>query len=204
MGSPTIAAKIACIAVFLVAVAAVTHSRAAEVDAVAATRALNADLLAHDSATEVLGRWCASHHLADPAIIRALRDHAEIKPADARIRALLRLGAADPVRYRHVRLVCGSHVLSNADNWYVPDRLTPEMNRQLDETDIPFGLTVKSLGFHRVRLAASLLLSRAGRPATGQGVLRHEALLVTASGLPFSFVIETYTADVTISIAPGR
>ena len=129
---------------------------------------------------------------------------AEIKPADARIRALLRLGAADPVRYRHVRLVCGSHVLSNADNWYVPDRLTPEMNRQLDETDIPFGLIVKSLGFHRVRLAASLLLSRAGRPATGAGCPAARGAVGHSLGLPFSFVIETYTADVTISIAPGR
>ena len=103
-----------------------------------------------------------------------------------------------------MRLVCGAHVLSNADNWYVPDRLTPEMNRQLDQTDTPFGLVVKPLGFRRVRRAASLLLTRNGAPRSGQGVLRHEALLVTASGLPFSFVAETYTAEIALVSPPDR
>ena len=36
------------------------------------------------------------------------------------------IGPDEPVAYRHVRLRCGDHVLSEADNWYVPSRLTPE------------------------------------------------------------------------------
>ena len=204
MGSSLIAAKVAWIAVFLAVVAAVTHSHPADTDAVAAVRALNADLLTHDSATEVLGRWCASHRLADPPVIKALRDTSADKPADRQIRAFLQLGATEPVRYRRVRLVCGVHVLSNADNWYVPGRLTADMNRQLDETDIPFGLVVKPLAYHRIRLAATLLLHLDAKPKAAQGVLRHEALLVSASGLPLSFVAETYTPDVTIINTPDR
>ena len=204
MGSSSIAAKVVGIAAFLAFVAGVTHSHSARTDTSAAVRALDADLRAHDSATEVLGRWCASRRLADPPVIRAMRDEAVDKPAGRQIRALLKLGLNEPVRYRRVRLVCGSHALSNADNWYVPDRLTPDMNRQLDQTDIPFGLVVKPLGYHRVRLASTLLLNRDGTSRAGQGVLRHEALLVEASGLPFSLVVETYTPDVVTLSPPDR
>jgi len=43
------------------------------------------------------------------------------------------------VKYRRVQPSCGDHILSEADNWYVPRRLTPEMNRLLETTDVPFG-----------------------------------------------------------------
>ena len=45
--------------------------------------------------------------------------------------------------------MCGSVVLSEADNWYVPSRLTPEMNRLLDTTDAPFGRVVQAVHFRR-------------------------------------------------------
>jgi hypothetical protein len=204
MGAPLMSAKVAWMVVCLASAAAASASHGAERDASAQTRALNADLLAHDSATEVLGRWCAARRLADPPVIRAQRDMGVDKPVDREIRALLRLRANEPVRYRRVRLVCGSHVLSNADNWYVPDRLTQDMNRQLDQTDTPFGLVVKPLAYHRVRLASTLLLDRNGHPRGEQGVLRHRALLVTATGLPFSLVAETYTSDAVILSRPDR
>jgi hypothetical protein len=204
MASSLIIAKVAGIAAFLACAATVTHSHSAGLGAIVAARALNADLLAHESATEVLGRWCASRRLADPPIIRAVREIGVDKPADVQVRALLQLGAHESVRYRRVRLVCGAHILSNADNWYVPDRLTSDMNRQLDQTETPFGVVVKPLGYHRVRLAAIFLLGPDGRPKTGQGVLRHKALLVTSAGLPFSFVAETYTSDTAIITPPGR
>ena len=204
MGARLMSAKVAWMVVFLASATAVSPSHCAEPDVSVATRALNADLLAHDSATEVLGRWCASHRLADPPVIRAERDMGVDKPADGEIRALLRLRANEPVRYRRVRLVCGSHILSNADNWYVPDRLTQDMNRQLDQSDTPFGLVVKPLGYHRVRLAATVLLGRDGQPRGEQGVLQHRALLVSATGLPFSLVAETYTSDAVILSPPDR
>src|SRR5579862_2360123 len=100
---------------------------------------LNTRLLAARSATTVLQQWCAENHLADPASIRAIPDRKADRPADAHIRAELNVGSAEPIRYRRVRLVCGNQLMSQAENWYVPGRLTPEMNRALDSGDTPFG-----------------------------------------------------------------
>ena len=59
------------------------------------------------------------------------------------------------------------------------------MNRALDTTDTPFGTVVKPLEFHRQRLSAVVLDGR-------RAILRHEALLETPDGTPFSLVVETY------------
>jgi hypothetical protein len=45
----------------------------------------------------------------------------------------LRVRDASEVQYRRVELRCGAHILSEADNWYVPGRLTPEMNALLTQ-----------------------------------------------------------------------
>jgi hypothetical protein len=102
------------------------------------------------------------------------------------VRRALRVGPAEPLRYRRVRLRCGTVVMSEADNWYVPRRLTPAMNLTLDTTDEPFGRVVQSLAFKRIRLAAE---QPRGRPGV---VLIHRALLSLPDGTPFSYVIEAY------------
>jgi hypothetical protein len=156
---------------------------------------LNAELLGHASATETLQRWCAARHLAEPPQIVARRvfGHDHIPTAD--VRRLLHAAPGEPIRYRHVALACGDHVLSNADNWYRPAALTVAMNAELEGSDRPFGLVVKSLGFHRRTLSAALLVSaRDRRPPAA--VIRHRAVLETADGAPFSLVVETYTAEV--------
>ena len=152
---------------------------------------LNADLLSHDSATETLQRWCAARHLADPATIVAHRVLGEDKPASAEVRMLLHAAPGEPIRYRRVALVCGDHVLSNADNWYRPGALTASMNAELNASDHPFGAVVRPLGFHRRTLSAAILISAKDRrpPAA---VIRHEAVLEMPDGAPFSLVIETY------------
>ena len=152
-----------------------------------AAERLKTDLLSSNSATMVLGQWCAAGHLADPPAIKALRDRSEV-PASAQTRALLKAGADEPVRYRRVKLVCGNHVLSEADNWYLPARLTPQMNQVLDTSDTPFGLAVKALDFHRTTLDAQAV----NDPRT---ILRVRALLLTPDGTPFSLVVENYTRD---------
>ncbi len=157
---------------------------------------LNRELLSHDSATVVLGQWCASHHLADPPVIKALRDRDLDKPADRLVRARLNATSDEPVRYRHVRLTCGDHVLSEADNWYLSARLTPEMNRLLNQTDTPFGLVVRPLAFHRHTLKVTELLRHGDAGPTPHAVLRHEAMLTDSAGEPFSYVVETYTSEV--------
>jgi chorismate-pyruvate lyase len=148
---------------------------------------LKAEILASPSATQTLTAYCARLHLADPPAIRALRDRNMDRKTDDRARRLLQVGPGEPVRYRRVRLSCGDQVLSDADNWYVPARLTAEMNSTLDGTDTPFGTVVKPLDFQRRTLGTEGLHD-------GRHVLRVTALLVNRDGLPFSLVQENYSA----------
>ncbi len=183
----------------------------ARLEALALLETLNADLLAHDSATLTLERWCLDHRLADPARIVAERVSGADKPANAEVRAALDVKPGEPLDYRRVRLRCGDHVLSEADNWYVPARLTPEMNHVLETTDTPFGKAVAALRFRRHTLAADLLWrplpegwemgatlapQDAGALSIPDHVLEHRAVLSTRDGEPFSEVVETYTGEV--------
>ncbi len=172
---------------------------------------LNAALLSHDSATITLQHWCDAHRLASPARITAERVRDAAKPVSATQREQLQIPPAEEVRYRKVRLLCGTLVLSEADNWYVPSRLTPQMNRLLDTTDTPFGLVVQPLHFQRHTLSADLLwqplpaswemssptaAEEAGELCFPHQVLQHRALLRLADGRPISEVVETYTSNV--------
>ncbi|MGO9426369.1 MAG: hypothetical protein ACLP6Z_13330, partial [Steroidobacteraceae bacterium] len=129
----------------------------ARVEAFALLQTLNADLLSHDSATTTLEQWCAVHRLASPPRILATRVEGIDSPPSPEQRRELGVGPAEAVRHRRVQLHCGAMVLSEADNWYVPGRLTPVMNRLLDSTDMPFGKVVQALHFRRHTLSARLL-----------------------------------------------
>ncbi len=179
---------------------------AARREAQAQLEQLNENLLHHDSATAVLQHWCDAHGRRPAARIVARRVVGAEKPAAADVRASLRAGASEPIRYRRVQLVCGEQVLSEADNWYRPGQLTREMNRLLDETETPFGVAVAPLGFTRGSRSAILLF----QPASGHGpvvapkaVLRQSAVLATADGAPISLVVETYTREVLRRRASG-
>ncbi|UTH75897.1 hypothetical protein [Chromobacterium sp. IIBBL 290-4] len=179
------------------------------VQAQALLQSLNAELLSKPSATRTLQQWCEAHKLAAEPRIRALRDASALKPADADIRAQLQVGADEKIGYRRVQLACGAHVLSEADNWYVPSRLTPEMNHLLDTTDTPFGTAVRAFNFTRRTEQVKLLWSPLPQgwelqplPAGGakaldipEQVLQHRAVLYKNGSQPFSLVVETYRRD---------
>jgi chorismate-pyruvate lyase len=190
----------------------------ARTQALAELQTLNADLLSHPSATLTLERWCGAHHLAAQSTVFAHRIKGLDKPLPEGARAQLGIGSNEPVRYRRVQLACGDVVLSDADNWYVPSRLTQAMNTQLDTSDVPFGKVVQPLHFRRQTLAADLLWSplpdgwdsgvavpaASGKPLDiPDHVLQHRALLYTDHNQPFSLVIESYTAAV-LSPPPTR
>lgn len=184
---------------------------ATRLEVLALLETLNADLLSHDSATLTLDRWCGDHQLASPAHIVANLVRGADKEPTAEQRQQLGVSSWEQVRYRRVRLSCGDHVLSEADNWYVPSRLTPDMNHILDTTDTSFGRVVRPLDFHRHTLSAKLLYSplpknwEMGAPVAEQheatlaiphAVLEHRAVLTLPNGTPFSEVVESYTSEV--------
>jgi chorismate-pyruvate lyase len=187
------------------------NSFVARLEASLLIQTLNADLLSHDSATLTLERWCSAHRLATSPRIVAERVPGVDKTPTEEQRRELGVAQADLVRYRRVRLVCGTVVLSEADNWYVPGRLTPEMNNVLDTTNTPFGKAVQALHFQRHTISAKVLwpllpegweMSSAA-PIDGAGelplpshVLEHRAVLTLPDGTPFSELVETYTGNV--------
>lgn len=158
-------------------------------------RRFEATLAAHESATVALQEWCRQEGIGDPARIVARKVEALTlvgKPdgpmaVDYRV---LGVEPGQPIGYRHVRLECDSTVLSEAHNWFVPDRITPEMKAALDNTETPFGAVVRPLGFHRETLE-TLHGPAASCPA--DTILTHRALLRLPDGRPLALLQECYT-----------
>jgi hypothetical protein len=158
-------------------------------------RALNANLLASNSATLTLEAWCAERRLSSPARVVALRGTDMARPASPEIRARLGVAEGEMLGYRRVRLTCGSHVLSEADNWFVPTRLSAEMNATLASTDTAFGRVILPLSPRRITLGIDWLWNGQGAPpAVSQGLFRHRALVEDGQGRPLAYVQETYLA----------
>jgi hypothetical protein len=153
----------------------------------ARVEALNAELAANASATAVLQKVC-DRRTGGGTPIRARRVRLPESPSLEQA-ARVQLGAARNawVSYRRVELTCGDVVFSRADNWYMPERLTPEMNKAL-EGDTPFGVVVRPLDFRRKTLAVR-------RFESALGVLQHRAVLTTPDGKAFSYLVETYTPE---------
>ncbi|MDQ1185993.1 hypothetical protein [Agrobacterium larrymoorei] len=174
--------------------------------ALATVQDLSIQLLSQDSATLTLEHWCADHKLAEPAKISAIRLK-DTKTAPDEVRRQLNVSGSDPLGYRHVLLKCGDLVLSEADNWYVPDRLTTDMNQTLDTTDTPFGKAVLPLHFQRHTVSSQLIWQplpehwEMGQVITPghstaldvpETLITNEAVLTKPDGTPISFVIENY------------
>jgi hypothetical protein len=113
-------------------------------------------------------------------------------PAPPEFLALLALEPGELLAYRHVRLVCGGKVLSDAHNWYVPARLPDAMNRALEASDVPFGRVIAPLHFTRKPLASSHAGDRDCPPGI---VLANRAVLHLPDGRAISTVVECYTAE---------
>lgn len=154
-------------------------------------------LAANDSATAVLEQWCRANGIGPSRDIRAVlvAGAAEQPPAD--LRQILQASADERIGYRHVRLMCGELVLSQAQNWYASERLTPDMNQALETTDTPFGKVAAPLGFARTRLSSN---RGAGADCPAGTVLAQRALLRLPDGRPLALLVECYTG----AIIPGR
>jgi hypothetical protein len=186
----------------------------------ALTQEININILSSRSATLSLEQWCAHYKLADPATIVAKRIAIDEKPVTAEQRQQLQVKNNEPIRYRRVQLLCGNHVLSEADNWYVPSRLTPEMNRLLETADMPFGKVIKPLQPYRVTLAVQRFwpqlpenwgikkrhgdMRRNAQPLSMPPVLfEHQVLLYNNLHRPISLVDEFYQREL-LNFPPPR
>lgn len=188
------------------------------VELLALIQTLNASLLSSRSATVTLEKWCADHHMAESPKIVAQRAPGPDKPASPETKGRLGVAAGEAVAYRRVQLVCGGHVFSEADNWYVPGRLTEEMNRALQTTETPFGKVVAPL--HPFRRTIEMKMRWSPLPdgwevgagaetgKAGEGLVlprelfEHTAILYGPDRSPFSEVHETYLSE-TLDFSPG-
>jgi chorismate-pyruvate lyase len=188
--------------------------------ALALVQGLNAEILASRSATATLEKWCRDHEMApEPRVIAEVLA-GEPRAVDAEQRQRLRADSSEVVRYRRVRLRCGEHVLSEAENWYLPGRLTPEMNHALDSSDTPFGRVVAPLEPFRRTFAARLLWSplpegwersaQAVPPCFSSGPLpipgalfEHRALVLDRDNRPIAEVREVYRGGLLAFSPPG-
>jgi chorismate-pyruvate lyase len=189
----------------------------ARLQAMALMERFNAEVLANRSATAVLESWCRDHRLAaDPRIVAEVVSGAA-KRAGVETRERLGVEDEDDLKYRRVRLRCGSRVLSEADNWYVPGRLTPEMNRVLESTTTPFGRVIQPLEPYRRTVSVTRLWAplpegweqhapttdTRGPLAIPDAILEVRAVLYTRDHRPFSEVREIYQKQL-LAFPPPR
>jgi chorismate-pyruvate lyase len=177
-------------------------------EATALVETANADVLASSSATLALDQWCAEHRLAPAGtkVVAHLVRGADV-PASPETRKRLDVRPEEKVKYRRVELMCGERLLSVADNWSVPGRLTAEMNQALESTDIAFGRAVLALGFSRRTFAVDVLwhplpehwemqpapsIAANATLTIPDALFEHHAVLYRKDGAPFSEVRETY------------
>ncbi len=174
---------------------------------------LNADILASPSATQSLEKWCRDHKMTDdPKIVARLVKGLDKVPTAEQLQRL-QVAGANEVKYRRVELRCGSHVLSEADNWYVPSRLTAEMNKLLETSDTPFGKAVQAVHPYRRTFAVTILWSplpvgweqvlrarsqprQPRKLALPKNLFEHRAILYTSDNKPFSEVNELYQGQI--------
>jgi chorismate-pyruvate lyase len=178
--------------------------------ALATLQSLALELLTTPSATVTLEHWCAAHHLAESPQVSAAVLPSSNQPVPGEIRGLLRVSSIEPIRHRHVQLRCGGQVLSEAENWYLPQRLTRAMNQTLDNSNQPFGRVVQPLHFRRVTLTSAMLWQPLPEPWEAQDftaggspkplaipfyILENRVLLIDAQGQPLSALVEKYTRN---------
>jgi hypothetical protein len=186
---------------------------AAIADCWRSAHALSERLLEANSSTLELERWCREQGLGDGRIsIRCNRD-AAAPPLDQASLSALKDPAENDIVYRSVQLVTVGTVLVDADNWYFPARLTSDMRRALETTDISFGRIIAPLQpLRRTFLVkrctpaelehahAAVHDSRPRGPGTALSrpdhVFEHRALIHLSDETPVAVVHERYRAAV--------
>lgn len=150
--------------------------------------ALAHELEQRDSATAALQQHCPLSITA-----RLLDRHA---PATLQqdARQTLQVLPTTRLEIRHVQLLCGSQIRSEAWNLYLPERLTPQARRILASGHVPFGKAIGEGNFTRQRLGSHFTDLPPGIELENRAMLRRKI-----DGRGFSYLIERYT-DAALSI----
>lgn len=154
---------------------------------------LSARLIEGSTATGTLHAWCEEHRLSQGPItvVRLHHAHAPEPPEDVLVKLETRPG--ETVWYRRVQLVRGSLVLSDAENWFIPQRLSPEAADILAATDIPFAVAIAPLKPFRCTLSVSFPVPT--QADFSKSVLEHEAVVLGEDGAPLAAAREKYRAE---------
>ncbi len=186
----------------------------APADLAASVRELSDHLLQAASATRALHTWCAARSLSAGPITVVKQALAQPPYPDDDLLDELRPERHERIAYRRVRLVRGPLVLSEADNWFVPDRLPPQVREVLETTDVPFGTAIAQLQPSRrtyfVRFAELSAVTETGAGdrlfglSPAMTILEHKAVVLDRNRRPLSVVAERYRAALLGGIEPPR
>lgn len=152
-------------------------------------------LARHETATQALNHWCRQRRLPGAHAV-----HANVL-CDATIPHHGYAGAIDvapheTLRHRRVCLSWGDIALSEADNWYLPDRLPAAMREQLEHTTVPFGQVIKMLRPLRRQTAVQRDPEASGPQTEGCRFILHvSAVMHAADGTPVAEVREHYRRE---------
>lgn len=148
-------------------------------------------LESHETATLALNHWCAGK------LPGALSLHAQVLqdvaiPPQAHDGQLV-TAPEETLRHRRVCLNWGNTTVSEADNWYLPDRLPRAMREQLERSTVPFGQVVMDL--RPVRTRISQTKEEPGEGGSSRFILHVTALMCMADGTPIAEVREHYRRE---------
>lgn len=170
---------------------------------------LSERILKTNSLTLELELWSREQGIGDGRVAARCNRNASCPRLDLGSLDALMNHAGEEIAYRSVQLVTAAGTkLVDADNWYFPDRLTSEMRRELETTDIPFGRVIAGL---RPRRRAFLVKQctpteleaahenrephRRGPESTRLDyVFEHRALIRLDDGRPLAVVHERFRA----------
>ena len=165
----------------------------------------------HATATDALTAWCATH-LQQRATAIVVRVLADAEADHASYSGPLVISQSERLRYRKVQLRWGDTTVSEAENWYLPDRLPQLMRTRLLTDFAPFGEVVRDLRPDRQLVAMyspdDLQSANLGpkpamqRPDEVEGfsplesfILHIRAVMVTATGVFIADLREHYRQE---------
>jgi chorismate-pyruvate lyase len=152
-------------------------------------------LHSHATATAALMAWCRERRLDDAeALTVAVLCDCAADPAD--YDGPLRLATGETLQYRRVRLAWGDLVISEAENFYVPQRLPEDMRAALHHGAKPFGAVVADLSPQRTTLA---MLTNDDLAHSGEEAARCRAQLAAGGFAP----AEAYALHLTAVMSAG-